>query len=205
MGLFVKICGIASAADAAAVARCGPDALGFVFWPGSKRCVRAEQVAAWGRDLPAGMVKVGVFVDAPPDEVRRVVATAGLDVAQLHGAERPEDFSRAGLRLWRAFGLRSADDPVPAGWSVDAFLIDTYSAQSPGGTGRVGDWAAGRAFVRRCPRPVLLAGGLHPANVKDAVAAVGPWGVDVSSGVEAAPGRKDLAKVRDFIERCREE
>lgn len=205
MGLFVKICGLASGSDIEAVAALRPDALGFVLWPGSKRRASAEEVRTWVRDVPAGILKVGVFVDATPDDVQRAVEIAGLDVAQLHGAENPAAFAGRPLRLWRALGLRDAAEPIPSGWSVDAFLIDTYSAQSPGGTGQVGDWAAGRAFVARCPKPVLLAGGLTPANVRAAVQAVGPWGVDVSSGVEAQPGRKDLAKVREFIERCREE
>jgi phosphoribosylanthranilate isomerase len=205
MGLFVKICGLARAADVLAVAALQPQALGFVFWAGSKRAVRAGEVRAWIRDVPAALLKVGVFVDASPDEVRRTMETAGLDVAQLHGAERPEDFVGCPFRLWRALNPRTAVEPVPVGWSVDAFLIDTYSAQSPGGTGQVGDWTVARAFVQRCARPVLLAGGLRPENVKDAVAAVQPWGVDVSSGVEMEPGRKDLAKVREFMERCREE
>lgn len=205
MGLFVKICGLASGADTQAVVALRPDAIGFVLWPGSKRRARAEEVAAWIRDVPATILKVGVFVDATPDEVERAVAGAGLDVAQLHGAERAADFAGRSLRLWRAVGLRGAADPMPAGWSVDAYLVDTYSAQSPGGTGQVGDWVAGRSFVERSPKPVLLAGGLTPDNVREAAAAVRPWGVDVSSGVEAHPGRKDLAKVREFIERCRED
>ena len=205
MGLFVKICGLANAADAMAVAGLRPDALGFVLWPGSKRCARAEDVRDWVRDVPAGLLKVGVFVDATPDEVQRAVETAGLDVAQLHGAERPEEFAGRPFRLWRSLSLAGRENAVPTGWRVDAFLVDTYSPHSPGGTGQVGDWAAARSFVQRSPCPVLLAGGLGPANVKAAVAAVGPWGVDVSSGVEAQPGRKDLAKVREFIEQCREE
>ena len=205
MGLFVKICGLASGPDVQAVAALRPDALGFVLWPGSKRYAKPEEVGVWTRDLPPGLHKVGVFVDATPEEVQRAMEVAGLDVAQLHGAERPQDFAGRGLRLWRALGLRSAEEAVPGGWSVDAFLVDTYSAQSPGGTGQVGDWVAARSFVQRCPQPVLLAGGLNPGNVKEAVRAVQPWGVDVSSGVEAAPGRKDLAKVREFIERCREQ
>ena len=205
MGLFVKICGIACAVDAAAVAALRPDALGFVFWAGSKRRVSASEVGAWVADLPTDILKVGVFVDATPDEVRRVVEAARLDVAQLHGSERPADFSGLPFRLWRALSLRSPVEPVPMGWSVDAFLIDTYSAASPGGTGQVGDWAASRSFVQRSTKPVLLAGGLHPGNVREAVRQVAPWGVDVSSGVELAPGRKDLDRVREFIEQCREE
>ena len=205
MGRFVKICGLASAADTHAVAALRPDALGFVLWPGSKRAVRAEDVRAWLRDVPTGLLKVGVFVNAAPDEVARTLEVAGLDVAQLHGSEKPEDFAGRPLRLWRALGLRSGGDVEPTGWFVDAYLVDTYSANSPGGTGQVGDWSAARAFVQRASRPVLLAGGLTPENVKAALAAVQPWGADVSSGVELHPGRKDLAKVREFIERCREE
>lgn len=205
MGRFVKICGLASGADTQAVAALRPDALGFVLWPGSKRAARAEDVRAWLRDVPTGLLKVGVFVNATPDEVERAMEEAGLDVAQLHGDEKPEDFAGRPLRLWRAVGVRSASEPEPSGWFVDAFLVDTYSAKSPGGTGQVGDWSAARAFVGRSSKPVLLAGGLTPENVKAALAAVQPWGADVSSGVELQPGRKDLAKVREFIERCREE
>jgi phosphoribosylanthranilate isomerase len=205
MGLFVKICGLARAQDVQAVARLAPDALGFVFWPGSKRAVRAEEVREWVRDVPSALLKVGVFVDAAPDEVRRVVETAGLDVAQLHGAEEPEAFADIPFRLWRAVSLRPGVDPHLDGWFVDAFLVDSYSPQSPGGTGQVGDWAAAREFVQQMPQRVLLAGGLTPDNVQAAVRAVRPWGVDVSSGVEARPREKDLDKVKAFIERCREE
>ena len=203
MGLFVKICGLARAADVAAVARLAPDALGFVFWPGSRRAVRAEEVRDWVRGLPAHLLKVGVFVDAPADEVRRTVETAGLDVAQLHGGETPEDFADVPFRLWRSVSLRPGVDPHLDGWFVDAFLVDSYSPQSPGGTGQVGDWAAARDFVRQTPQRVLLAGGLTPGNVRAAAQAVRPWGVDVSSGVEARPREKDLAKVKAFIEQCR--
>ena len=205
MGTFVKICGLADPGDVAAVAALRPDALGFVLWPGSRRAARATDVAAWVRDLPAGLLKVGVFVDAAPDEVRRAVEVAGLDVAQLHGRVRAEDFRAWPGRLWRALAPRPGDALDGSGWSVDAFLVDTYSAQSPGGTGRVGDWEQARAFVQRSGTRVLLAGGLTPQNVRAAVRVVQPWGVDVSSGVEADVGRKDLAKVREFIERCRED
>lgn len=204
MGVFVKICGIANAADCAAVAAVGPDAMGFVLWPGSKRAVTAQAIAPWVRDLPAGILKVGVFVDAAPDDVRRAMDTGGLDVAQLHGAESAAAFRGFPRRVWRAVALRGSDEPVPVGWSVDAFLVDTYHAGASGGTGRVGDWAAAASFVRRSPARVLLAGGLTPSNVRAAMEAVAPWGVDVSTGVESAPGRKDAARVRAFVEACRE-
>lgn len=205
MGLFVKICGIASGSDAESVAALAPDALGFVFWAGSKRVVAADDVARWGRNLPANLLKVGVFVNASPDDVQRAVETAGLDIAQLHGAEKPEDFAGRPFRLWRALSLKPGVEARTDGWRVDAFLVDTYSPLSPGGTGEVGDWSLARAFAQKSAAPVVLAGGLKPENVRAAVISVQPWGVDVSSGVEMQPGKKDLVKVREFIERCRKE
>lgn len=201
MGLLVKICGIASRTDAEAVARLRPDAMGFVFWAGSPRAVTPREVASW--PLPPGILKVGVFVDAPPAEVARTVAAAGLDVAQLHGRETPADGVAVGGRVWKALRLGDPAMPSPDGYRVDAFLLDRYSPESPGGTGRRADWELARRLVETLAAPAILAGGLDPDNVQDAVRAVRPWGVDVSSGVEASPGRKDLGKVRRFIEQCR--
>ena len=205
MGCFVKICGIANAADALAVAALRPDAMGFVFWSGSRRAVQAEDVGTWLRDVPAEIKRVGVFVDAAPADVLRIMEHAGLDAAQLHGHEASEAFAGFSKSIWRAVALRDGVAPDLRGWSVDAYLVDTYSPQAPGGTGQVGDWPAARAFVSQSVKPVLLAGGLTPENVRDALRVVGPWGADVSSGVEAEPGRKDLDKVRRFIEQCRAE
>lgn len=205
MGCFVKICGLARGSDVEAVAALRPDAMGFVFWAGSRRAVRAREVADWVKSVPAGIKKVGVFVDATPEEILRAMDTANLDVAQLHGRERAADFAAFARTLWRAVSPREGDHAVPEGWSVDAYLIDTYSAAAPGGTGQVGDWRLARAFVEQSDRPVLLAGGLTPRNVREALRAVRPWGADVSSGVEREPGRKDIDKVREFIEQCRAE
>lgn len=205
MGVFVKICGIANREDADAVAELGPDAMGFNLWPGSKRYAEPEKVAEWARRVPAGILKVGIFVDASAGQVRETMQRTGLEVAQLHGKEQAEEFRNSGFRIWKALPLKAGIAEAAEGWSVDAFLVDTYSPQSPGGTGQVGDWVAARAFVEQAPARVLLAGGLTPDNVREAIRAVRPWGVDVSSGVEARPGRKDLDNVRAFIERCREE
>lgn len=250
MPVVVKICGLCNADDVRAVAALRPDALGFVFWAKSKRAVRAEDVAAWTRGLPAGIWKVGVFVDNPPEEIARIVGAAGLDVVQRHGFQTLEksapnfptigkneaDFSNGwkntsekfpmvgkndsefsngwknrppgsgarAVKLWQVVHLGREEPPDESAASVDAFLVDSYSADSPGGTGRVGDWAAAADFVRRCRTPVLLAGGLTPDNVAEALRAVRPWGVDISSGVERAPRRKDLEKVQRFIRTCRE-
>lgn len=205
MGVRVKICGLARAKDVLAVAECHPDAIGFVFWPGSKRAVRARDVAEWVVDLPTNILKVGVFVDATRSDIERTMAVAGLDIAQLHGNESPEEFVGFRGGLWRSVRLSSGSHVDPAAWHVDAYLIDTYSEEAPGGTGRVGDWVRAREFVVACSRPVWLAGGLTPNNVREAIRRVQPWGVDVSSGVEEAPGQKDLEKVKAFIEACRED
>jgi phosphoribosylanthranilate isomerase len=199
----VKICGIARASDARAVAALQPDFLGFILWPGSKRFVSAAQLGEWARDLPSGIPRVGVFVDATPDEVRRAVDTAGLQIVQLHGTEAPASYRQDHTRLWKVVRVGEGT-PLPAAEaSVDAFLVDTYSPTAPGGTGLVGDWSAAAELVRTSRTPVVLAGGLTADNVAAAARAVRPWAVDVSSGVESAPGVKDLAKVREFIERCR--
>lgn len=204
MGVRVKICGLAHPDDVLAVAECGPDAMGFVFWPRSKRAVTPKEVGRWTAGLSKSILRVGVFVDATPDEIRRVMDEAGLDVAQLHGREPPDLFANFERPLWRSVALRDGLREEIERWHVDAFLIDTYSAESPGGTGQVSDWRLARMFVESCARSVWLAGGLTPENVSAAIHEVGPWGVDVSSGVEREPGRKDITKVKAFIEACRE-
>ncbi len=212
MGIFVKICGLANAADVAAVAALKPDALGFVLWPKSKRAVRPEQVAEWTRDLPPGLLKVGVVVDESVADIRRAVDVAQLDVIQWHGfpslGKADAGFFQAlektlsGVsKLWKVVRLDRETTPPPA--FVDALVLDSYSPAAPGGTGQTVDWTAARAFVAASRTKVLLAGGLRAENIAEAIRAVRPWGVDVSSGVEAQPGKKDLAAVKRFIETCR--
>ena len=203
MSVFVKICGIASLEDAKAVALLRPDAMGFIMWPGSKRYAKPGDVAEWVRHLPKNILKVGVFVDASVAEVEEAVRTASLDIIQLHGSESVEAFRGLGAKIWKVIKLGFSEAANLLGSSVDAFLIDTYSSESPGGTGQVGDWESAREWVRRSKVPVFLAGGLNPENVREAIRVVKPWGVDVSSGVEERPGKKDIAKVKAFIEQCR--
>ena len=203
MRTFVKICGLCAPEDVEAVAELKPDAMGFVFWSKSRRAVKPDDVAEWVRGVPPSIRKVGVFVDAPLAEVVRTIERAALDVAQLHGHEPPEICELIPVQVWKAFNLWKNMPESMESYRVDAFLLDSYSAELPGGTGRIGDWDWARALVKFCETPVILAGGLTPENVRDAIEKVKPWGVDVSSGVELRPGRKDMEKVREFIRQCR--
>jgi phosphoribosylanthranilate isomerase len=203
--LFVKVCGITSPEDAVAAAEAGADAIGLVFWPRSPRAVTAEQARAIGDALPPFVVRVGVFVDAVRDEMARIADSARLDLLQLHGEEPPEAFDGLPRRALKA--LRVGEDFAPedalryAGRAA-GLLLDTRAAGAPGGTGRAFDWSLARG-VREKSRFLMLAGGLAPENVRAAVAAVRPDGVDASSRLEAAPGKKDHARVRAFVEAAR--
>ncbi|MBN1269238.1 MAG: phosphoribosylanthranilate isomerase [Kiritimatiellae bacterium] len=213
--MFVKICGLANAEDVRGVAELRPDAMGFVFWKGSKRCAEPRDVGEWTAGLPPEILKVGVFVDASAREIQANVVTAGLDVVQLHAFQTLEKsgqklprFGKTGAKIskvWKVVHLMGSEAAAMEGGDVDAFLLDSYSAESPGGTGQVVDWARAREFVKRSAKPVVLAGGLKPENIEEALETVRPWGVDVSSGVEIRPGVKDLERVKDFINRCRAE
>lgn len=211
----VKICGNATEADARLVAELAPDFMGYIFWSGSKRHVTPEAVRDWAKNLPP-IPRVGVFVNATPDDVRHAVETAGLFAVQLHGEEDPANYAGLAQEVWKVVKIapgQNVEVRNPKSESgiadslirhpADAYLLDTHIPNVPGGTGLAGDWNAARAFVAATPRPVLLAGGLTAENVREAIRAVGPWGVDVSSGVESAPAKKDLAKVAAFIAAAR--
>lgn len=203
MDIFIKICGIGSLEDASAVAAMGPDALGFVLWPKSPRAVAPDDLARWLPRVKTSALKVGVFVEPDPAEVIRVVRRAGLDAVQLHGEVDPAPYQVAGVPVWLAVHADRISLRQLSVVRVDALVADTYSKQQPGGTGITGDWEAVRALAQSSRTPVVLAGGLKPFNVRTALRAVNPWGVDASSGVEARPGKKDLNKVQDFIKQCR--
>lgn len=183
--MFVKICGITNREDALAAIDAGAQALGFIFYPPSPRSVTVEQVESWVSGLPAGIWKVGVFVDEPPEFIEGIAARVGLDVAQLHGSETPERHPR-GLRIWKAFRVDRAEAEVPDYPASEAILID----------GPAYDWTHTAHFTR----PLILAGRLDPENVLSRVEAARPWGIDVASGVEISPGRKDHARMKKFIE-----
>jgi phosphoribosylanthranilate isomerase len=199
----VKICGITSAADGLLAVEAGADALGFNFYEASPRFVTPGAAAMIIQQLPPFVIKVGVFVDAAPDLVLEAISQCGLNVLQFHGNEAPEYCGQFGLMTMKAFRIRDASSlEALEQYATDAWLLDAYAAGSPGGTGECFNWDLA-VQAKRFGRPIFLAGGLTPENVADAIRQVRPYAVDVASGVEASPGRKDAAKVRAFIQAAR--
>ena len=199
MPVKVKICGLTNAPDALAAAQAGADALGFVFYDQSPRRVSVEAAAAIIPSLPPFIVKVGVFVNAPEDLVFRAIRQCGLNLLQFHGDEPPEYCLQFGLMSMKAFRIRDAAslDALP-NYKTDSWLLDAFAPDKLGGTGHTFNWDLAIA-AQKFGRPIFLAGGLTPENVAEAVRRVRPYAVDVSSGVESAPGQKDHAKVKAFI------
>ena len=203
--MFVKVCGITSVADSLIAAEAGADALGFVFWPSSPRYLEPGAARRIAAALPAAVVRVGVFVDAPRGQIARLVEDVGLDVVQLHGGEPPEELANLPRRAWKAVSVEAGFTGAAVmryAQCAAAILVDSRVEATPGGTGRVCDWRLARQARERA-RFLILAGGLTPENVAQGIAAVEPDGVDVSSGVEASPGRKDAAKLRAFLDAAR--
>lgn len=199
MSVRVKICGITRVEDALAAVEAGADALGFMFWEASPRSTTPEQVSKILRDLPPFVARVGVFVNPSADKVRSVIAETGIDTLQFHGEEAPEFCRQFGLRVIKAFRVRDADSLKPlADFRSEAWLLDSFVDGKHGGTGKVFNWDLAAQAVKQGGR-VILAGGLTPENAADAVRRVRPYALDVSSGVESAPGKKDIAKIRAFI------
>jgi len=195
----VKICGITSAADALAAVEAGADAIGLMLFEGSPRAVDFAHAAQIARELPPFVSRVGVFVDPKLEFVAEAVRKCLLDTIQLHGSETPEFCEQMPLGVVKAFRIAGPESlsPIPA-YATRAWLLDAFVAGQPGGTGTTFNWNLA-VQVKKLGRPIVLAGGLTPLNVAEAVRQVRPYAVDVSSGVELAPGRKDLQKVRDFI------
>jgi phosphoribosylanthranilate isomerase len=228
--LFVKICGITRAQDAELAAGLGATALGFVFWPNSPRCVSADTAKTIAANVPPDVLKVGVFVDQPVDEVARIMDKAGLDVAQLHGHETPEYCRELTVRLSavarpipasfgetrRSLGEGGKADPTDVNVikaigmkdngsvnidDFDADVVLLVDAHDPARFGGTGKTVNwDSAREIAATRRTILAGGLNAANVKLAIRSVRPYGVDVSSGVESSPGVKDPARLRTFFE-----
>ena len=207
MALRIKICGITREGDARAAIDAGADALGFVFVPGTPRFIEPGRAAAIVRGLPPFVSRVGLFVNADPGFIRTTLAEVRLDTVQLHGDESPQmgrDL-RGQARVIQAFRVQGPEtlDRLPAHReSSDAWLLDAYVPGASGGTGARFDWnLAIRA--RELGHPLILAGGLKPENIAEAVRQVRPFAVDVSSGVEIAPGRKDPERIRRLIDAAR--
>ena len=200
MSVKVKICGLTNAADALAAVEAGADLLGLNFYEPSPRHVSLRAAAELVRQLPPFVVKVGVFVNANEDLVLRAIGDCGLNLLQFHGDESPEYCTQFGLMSMKAFRIRDVESltALPA-YPTEAWLLDTFVKGKPGGTGEKFNWDLALE-AKKFGRPIFLAGGLTPENVAAAVKKVQPYGVDVSSGVEASPGKKDPAKIKAFIQ-----
>ena len=199
----VKICGITAIEDGLHAAHAGADAIGLVFYAKSPRYVEAATAAAIVRALPPFVTVVGLFVDALEDYVRAVLERVPLDLLQFHGNESPTYCARYGRPYLKAVRVREDTDLLQCAAdyaAAQALLLDAYVPGVPGGTGERFDWTRIPAALAKS---IVLSGGLTPDNVREAIGQVHPWAVDVSSGVEAGPGRKDPAKVSLFIERAK--
>lgn len=204
MSVFIKICGICSRADLEQICALEPDAVGFIFWPNSKRYVRPEQMSGWLDFIPEPIKKVGVFVEPSAEEVEAVARECQLDAVQIHMISKDWKMDRPlfqGLEIWLSPKMDEGVTPavleaVLPGPAV--LLADSFDSEKIGGTGALGNWDAA-AEMKKLGKPILLAGGLNADNVAEAIETVQPWGVDVSSGVEKTPGVKDLRCVKGFI------
>ena len=198
----VKICGLTNLEDARAALDLGADYLGFVLYPKSPRYIAVSALAAIVDKLPANSRAVGVFVNEPPSVVESVTAACGLCAAQLHGDESADAFLHLVVPVWRAVWFRDkAWTPVPAEWRADRYVVDAAARGVYGGAGLPADWRRAAALAKQ--HRVMLAGGLTPDNVAKAIRAVSPAGVDVVSGVESRPGKKDIKKLEAFLRKAK--
>jgi phosphoribosylanthranilate isomerase len=195
----VKICGLTSVSDALAAAAAGADMIGLMFYKDSPRHITLPQAVEISRALPPFVLRVGVFVNPEADLVLRAIAECGLNLLQFHGDE-PSDFcTQFGLMSVKALRVKDAESLKDLErYQTDAFLLDAHSKAGFGGTGEKFNWDLAVA-AKQCGKPIFLAGGLTPENVAAAVRQVKPFAVDVSSGVEFAPGRKDQDKIQAFV------
>jgi len=209
--VHIKICGLTNPDDAFAALDAGADMLGFNFYSESPRYIAptdCSRIVSAVRNRQSEIAMIGIFVNQPSRFVAEILDLCGLDAAQLSGDEPPHLITRLWGRAYKAIRSRSIEEAeqdalrfTPLASGEPALLVDAVHAQLYGGTGQVADWAVARYLSARCA--VLLAGGLTPENVAEAIRAVEPWGVDVASGVEAAPGKKDHRKMIDFVKAAR--
>ncbi len=198
----VKICGITNLDDAMAAAEAGADALGFVFYPESPRYIEPGKAREIIAKLPVFISTVGVFVDESEDMIRRIVRESGVQILQFHGEESPLLCTRFREKVIKAIVIKDSESiNSMMMYNVDAFLLDTHDKDKKGGTGKTFNWEfTGKAKEHG---KVILSGGLKPSNVREAIEMVHPYGVDISSGVEITPGKKDHDKVAEFIKEVR--
>jgi phosphoribosylanthranilate isomerase len=198
MAVRVKICGVTDLRDALAAAEAGASAIGFNFYRRSPRYVSPEVAACIAAELPAAVCRVGVFVNEPRASMTSIACQVGLNAIQLHGDESPEECARWDRKVIKAIRLRDAAAVAAAGsYAVDFILADAYVEGTPGGSGRRVDLDL---LAQLNTMRLIVAGGLDPGNVTEVVRRIRPFGVDVASGVERAPGRKDRTLMRRFIE-----
>lgn len=220
---WIKICGTTNLEDAKLAVAAGADALGFIFAESPRRIAPADARAIIDQ-LPPTVEKVGVFVNETPERIQEIISSTGLTAVQLQGDETPQTADqlrklcstrRGTLRIFKAVGVAKGVEGVLREFTlsdaIDGVLLDSFAARAAGqsesahiargGTGKTFDWKRASSFVPGLAKRtrVIIAGGLSPANVAEAIQVLAPWGVDVCSGVEQAPGRKDAAKVRDFV------
>jgi phosphoribosylanthranilate isomerase len=199
MSTKVKICGITNAPDAQSAIEAGADALGFIFYEKSPRYVPLKQAAEIAKSWQPLIMRVGVFVNPAEEFVLNAIAECGLTMLQFHGDEPPEFCTQFGLMSMKAFRVHGPETlPEIPKYQTDAYLLDAYSSTTLGGTGEKFNWDLA-VEAQKFGKPIFLAGGLTAENVAGAIRKVRPFGVDVSSGVESAPGKKDHAKVKAFI------
>jgi len=199
----VKICGVTNVADALAAAEAGADMIGLMFYEQSPRCITLQTAVEISRALPPFVLRVGVFVNPAEELVLRALGDCNLSLLQFHGDEPSEFCMQFGLMSMKALRVRDAESlKALENFHTDAFLLDAYSKRGLGGTGEKFNWDLA-VEAQKFGKPIFLAGGLTPENVADAVAKVRPFAVDVSGGVESAPGKKDHAKVKAFIQAVR--
>ena len=206
MPIKIKICGITNAQDAEAAVTAGADALGFVFYAQSPRCIEPAVAKRIIAQLPPFVLPVGVFVNHDRDTILKVFDECGLALAQLHGEETPTFCESLGRPVLRALRLRDRGSLLALAeykgrMGVRGFVVDAFSTKAYGGTGQTGDWFLAREVAQAAP--ILLAGGLTPNNVQEAIRQVQPYGVDVSSGVEEHPGQKNHEMIRAFTQAVR--
>ena len=203
--VYAKVCGITTPREGTFAAKSGADAIGLVFAESPRR-ISVEEAREITAALPEGILKVGVFVNAEPAEVLRIAREVGLDYAQLHGDESPEDVNtvrEGGLKVMKAVRVRGADSLAAMDdYGADLFLLDAWSEKARGGTGERFDWGLAKSLKGR--GNIVVSGGLGPENVREAVRLLEPYGVDASSSLEDAPGKKNDERVRRFVSAAKE-